>query len=58
MAELKAYPPFNGYNNCKSFARNPAYLIGRDDDGRNLMTMSKNELFTITEIEVWQITYQ
>jgi hypothetical protein len=49
--------PFNGDRKCKSKANLPGYRIPVDDGGINMLTNKKNGEFTITEIEVWQVTY-
>jgi hypothetical protein len=54
---LGAGEPFNGDNKCYSYAIQPGFSIGRDADGNNLLTNKKDGLFTITEIEVWEVTY-
>jgi hypothetical protein len=55
--ELGAGEPFNGDNRCCSYANHPGFGIGVDADGNNLLTKRKGEYFTITEIEVWEVTY-
>jgi hypothetical protein len=58
-AELKAYTsPFNGYNNCRSYANRAYYLITTDSQGRNMLTNQLGEHFTCLEIEVWQVIIQ
>jgi hypothetical protein len=48
--------PFNGDKKCYSEANLPGFGIGCDSDGNNLLTNQKDgELFTITELEVWEI---
>jgi hypothetical protein len=54
--ELSAYAePFNGDGNCRSWANKPGYSIGVDAAGKNTLTNSGNGLFTISELEVWEI---
>jgi hypothetical protein len=55
--ELGAYGPFNGDDKCISRANLPGFGIGVDADGNNLLTNKKDNFFTITEIEVWEVTY-
>ena len=47
--------PFNGNINCFSFANKAGFSIGLDADGKNMLTNSKSERFTISELEVWEI---
>jgi hypothetical protein len=54
--ELSAYEPFNGEENCTSVANGSVYGITVDDTGRNMLTNQKNVGFTITEMEVWEVT--
>jgi hypothetical protein len=54
--ELGAYyEPFNGHNKCISYANRTGYRIPKEG-GNNRLTNKKDEYFTITELEVWQIT--
>ena len=54
--ELGAYDePFNGDGNCCSDANNPTYKIPLKD-GKNALTNKEDGCFTITELEVWQVT--
>jgi hypothetical protein len=46
--------PFNGDNNCRSYANRAGYKIPFKD-GKNMLTGSGNEKFTITELEVWEV---
>jgi hypothetical protein len=55
--ELSAREPFNGDNNCYSRAKYPGYDIPVDGAGTNMLTNKKDGYFTITELEVWQVTY-
>jgi hypothetical protein len=48
--------PFNNINNCISWANNSVYNIKEENDGKNLLTQQKDELFTITELELWKVT--
>jgi len=50
--------PFNGENNCRSWANNPGYKIGMETDGvTNKLTRKKDGDFTITELEVWSLKH-
>jgi hypothetical protein len=54
-SELSAsYEPFNGDNKCYSFANSPGYKIPLKD-GKNMLTGSGDNKFTITELEVWEV---
>jgi hypothetical protein len=56
--ELSAYnEPFNGVNNCISFAKGSGYDIPVDGAGTNMLTNKKDGRFTITELEVWEVKY-
>jgi hypothetical protein len=48
--------PFNGENNCRSFANSNGYLIPLKD-GKNMLTDKSDGEFTITELEVWEVKY-
>ena len=52
--DLVSFAPFNVENKFASFTKN-TYNIGVDKEGRNMLTGSKSERFTIIEMEVWQI---
>ena len=55
-AELGAYKePFNGNGNCYSYANSSGYRIPKDGD-KNRLTNQQDKNFTITELEVWQVT--
>jgi hypothetical protein len=57
-SELGAFDePFNGDNNCLSRAKMPGYAIPVDGAGTNMLTNKKDDNFTISELEVWQVTY-
>ena len=57
-SELSAYDePFNGDNNCYSSAKKAGYAIPVDGAGTNMLTYKKDGSFTITELEVWQVSY-
>jgi hypothetical protein len=45
--------PFNGENNCNSWAKEPGYGIPVNWWGTNMLTHKKDGKFTITELEVW-----
>ncbi len=49
--------PFNGDGKCYSNANYPGYKIGVDASGVNMLTNKKDKYFTITELEVWQVTF-
>ncbi len=58
MVELSAsFEPFNGDRSCWSYANEPGYRIPVDGAGTNMLTNNKDYRFTITELEVWQVTY-
>jgi hypothetical protein len=48
--------PFNGDNNCFSWANKNGYLIPLKD-GKNMLTDKSDGYFTITELEVWEVKY-
>ena len=54
--ELYARSPFNGDNKCGSAANRPGYCIGMEG-GKNMLTNQENGCFTISELEVWQVTF-
>ena len=55
--ELSAlFEPFNGDGNCKSSANEPSYGIPVDANGNNMLTNKEDEEFTISELEVWEVT--
>ena len=57
-SELAAWvEPFNGDGNCWSYANEPGYRIPVDGTGTNMLTNNKDDRFTITELEVWEVTY-
>ncbi len=56
-ADLNAFSPFNGDNACGSFANRPGYSISIEG-GMNMLTNMKDGGFTISEFEVWQVTFQ
>jgi hypothetical protein len=49
--------PFAGNNKCGSCAKEPGYDIPVDGAGTNMLTNKKGDAFTITELEVWEVTY-
>jgi len=56
--ELSAYlSPFNGEKHCRSYANNTTYCIDVDEDDINMLTNKKDGRFTITKLEVWEITF-
>ena len=46
---------FNRENGCRSFTNGIVYNIGKDEEGRNLLTMSRYPVFIISEFEVWAL---
>jgi hypothetical protein len=50
--ELVAYVPFNGKDECCSWANKSGYKIP-EVDGKNHLTNQKDGDFTISELEVW-----
>ncbi len=50
------FDPFNGDNKCYSYANKSGYKITKEG-GKNMLTNSKDENFTITELEVWEVEY-
>jgi hypothetical protein len=44
--------PFNGKDNCRSYANSKGYNIPLVD-GKNQLTNQKDGYFTISELEVW-----
>ena len=57
-SDLSAYSePFNGDNKCLSNAKEPGYDIPVDGAGTNMLTNKENGRFTITELEVWEVSY-
>jgi hypothetical protein len=48
--------PFNGNKKCYSFANKPGYCIPEDKDGKNMLTNKENGSFTVSDLEVWQVT--
>ena len=56
-SELSAWDePINGDGKCSSWANKPGYRIPIDNEGTNLLTNKMNGVFTISEMEVWEIT--
>ena len=51
----KCNEPFNHERGCISRSDKSIYNIGVDADGRNLLTMSSGNCFTISELEVWAL---
>ena len=56
FADLRAEEPFNGDNQCCSGANCSGYLISKEGD-KNMLTNKERVRFTISEIEVWQVTF-
>ena len=48
--------PFNGDKNCGANANKSSYGIPKEGD-KNMLTNQKDEWFTITEFEVWEVFY-
>ena len=56
-SELCVLAPFNEKNKCFSRADRDGYKISVDQNGNNMLTNKEDdEFFTITEIEVWQVS--
>jgi hypothetical protein len=47
--------PFNGDNKCLSYANKPGYGIP-NEGGVNMLTNKRDGKFTISELEVWEVT--
>ena len=56
FTELGVMSPFNGKNNCSSSTNGNGYKISVDQNGNNMLTNKDRKRFTITEIEVWQVS--
>jgi hypothetical protein len=54
--ELSAYEPFNSDGACISYAKSAGYKI-KYEGGINMLTNKENVKFTITELEVWQVSF-
>jgi hypothetical protein len=54
--ELCAWEPFNGDRKCVSCANTPGYKIVIEG-GKNMLTNKYDGRFTITELEVWEVTF-
>ncbi len=57
LDDLSAYGDASRVNAFRSYANRASYLIGVDSSGRNMLTLSENEYFTISELEVWHLTH-
>jgi hypothetical protein len=56
--ELDAYnEPFNGEGKCLSCTNCSGYDIPLDAAGLNMLTNKKDGRFTISELEVWEVTF-
>jgi hypothetical protein len=55
-AELIAIEPFNGDGKCRSWANLSGYKI-EYEGGKNMLTNKEDGYFTITELEVWEVTF-
>jgi hypothetical protein len=49
--------PFNGEGNCRSSTNEPGYDIPLDAAGLNMLTNKEDKCFTISELEVWEVTF-
>jgi hypothetical protein len=56
VGELCALEPFNGDGKCVSLANRDGYKIVIEG-GKNMLTNKEDGRFTITELEVWQVTF-
>jgi hypothetical protein len=57
VSELSAWSePFNGDGKCDSYANRDGYKIVIEG-GKNMLTNKEDGNFTITELEVWQVTF-
>jgi hypothetical protein len=54
--ELYAWEPFNGDGKCVSLANRDGYKIVIEG-GKKMLTNKEDGRFTITELEVWQVTF-
>jgi hypothetical protein len=50
------YEPFNGDRKCISWANCDGYKIVIEG-GKNMLTNKEDGYFTITEFEVWEVTF-
>jgi hypothetical protein len=66
-SELKAFEPFNGFENCKSYTKRPCYRIRESFDRKNMLTNLENIQqdfvgffceFTLSELEVWEVIFE
>ena len=57
ITELGTQSKFNSPDHSYSSANKSGYRIGVDDEELNMLTNKKNGHFTITELEVWQVTF-
>ncbi len=55
--ELMTEEPFNGPSKCISIKNETVYNIPSDKLGRNILTHSRKDNFTITELEVWEVEF-
>jgi hypothetical protein len=53
---LNIYHNFNETGRCQSFASSKTFEIGYDDNGNNMLTNKIDGRFTISDLEVWEIT--
>ena len=50
------YEPFNLERACKSASNDPGFANLVGDNGKNMLTNKEDGKFTITELEVWEVT--
>jgi hypothetical protein len=55
-SELVACEPFNGKKYCHSYANESGYNIPLEG-GKNMLTNEEDGEFTISELEVWGVTF-
>jgi hypothetical protein len=55
---LKIDGNLNDYGSCSSSGKCEEFEIGYDEDGMNRLTNKDDGNFTVTEVEVWEITGQ
>jgi hypothetical protein len=56
MYELHADTPFNDDGKCVSWANRDGYKIVIEG-GKNMLSNMNDGYFTITELEVWEVTF-
>ena len=55
---LKIDGRLNDHGSCSSSGKCEEFEIGYDEDGMNRLTNKDDGNFTVTEVEVWEITGQ